>query len=84
MGQDACTLSASSFDITARAIPAATKLRCCYTGRARTVANLQTMSMRPTQRTDLSYIAAIDGAAIGGRQPRMGKPMAGYSEADRR
>jgi hypothetical protein len=47
-------LSASAFDITARAIRAATKSRGSYNGRAKIVANLQTMPTKLTQRPDLS------------------------------
>ena len=50
-------LSASAFDITARAIRAATKSRGSYNGRAKIVANLQTMPTTPAQRTDLPDIA---------------------------
>ena len=54
-------LSASTFDITARAIRAATKSRGSYNARAKIVANLQTMPMTPTQRTDLPDIVFDDG-----------------------
>jgi hypothetical protein len=54
-------LSASTFDITARAIRAATKSRGSYNGRAQIVANLQTMPTTTAQRTDLPDIAFDDG-----------------------
>jgi hypothetical protein len=50
-------LSASAFDITARAIQAATKSRGSYNGRAQIVANLQTMPTTPAQRTDFPDLA---------------------------
>jgi hypothetical protein len=53
-------LSASTFDITARKIRAATKSRGSYNGRTKIVANLQTMPMTPTQRTDLPDIVFDD------------------------
>ena len=54
-------LSASTFDITARKIRAATKSRGSYNGRAKIVANLQTMPTKPTQRTDLPDLALRAG-----------------------
>ena len=60
-------LSASTFDITARKIRAATKSRGSYNGRAKIVANLQTMATKPTQRTDFRDLASHtgDGRATG-------------------
>jgi hypothetical protein len=54
-------LSASTFDITARKIRAATKSRGSYNGRGKIVANLQTMPTTTAQRTDLPDIAFDDG-----------------------
>ena len=56
-------LSASTFDITARNIRAATKSRGSYNDRAQIVANLQTMPTTPAQRTDLPEIAFDDGGS---------------------
>ena len=57
------SLSASAFDITAREIPTATKLRGSYNGLAQIVANLQTMPIRRAQRPDLPDIA-VTGTGV--------------------